>query len=382
MASRSLAVVQLVPELESGGVERGTLEVAAELVRRGHRSIVISGGGRMVPELKAGGSEHVTWEIGKKSFGTLRYVRRLRRFLSENHIDLVHARSRVPAWVAWLAWRGMNQANRPRFVTTCHGLYSATFYSSVMVRGEVVIAISGTVEQHIRAKFPAQAKRTRIRRVYRGVDPAEFPLGYQPPAEWLSRWYDEFPETRDKSMITLPGRLTRLKGQMTFVDLMTRLRDERPDVMGLIVGGADPRRRKYAQSLRDRVAERNLRNVVFTGHRSDLREILATSSLACSLTSQPPEAFGRTSLEALSLGTPVVGFEGSGVGEILAELFPEGIVSTGNMAELTERVVEILDNPPTLRPNRRFTLQNMLDDTMDVYRELAGGDKAARVPAA
>ena len=96
MAERPLTVLQLLPALESGGVERGTLELGAGLVRAGHRSLVISAGGQLVSRLTGQGSEHIEWPIGKKSLWTLRLVRRLRRLLRDNRVDILHARSRFP----------------------------------------------------------------------------------------------------------------------------------------------------------------------------------------------------------------------------------------------------------------------------------------------
>ena len=114
MAGRSLTVVQVLPDLQGGGVERGTLEIGEELVRRGHRSLVISGGGRLVAPLEQAGSQHITWPIGKKSPWTARYVCQLRSLLLRERVDVLHVRSRVPAWVAWLAWKSLPAAVRPR----------------------------------------------------------------------------------------------------------------------------------------------------------------------------------------------------------------------------------------------------------------------------
>src|SRR5690606_39109957 len=136
--SRPLTVVQLLPDLESGGVERGTLEVADAIVSRGWRSIVISSGGRLVEPLTQGGSEHLTWPIGRKSPGTVRLVWRLRKLLVEQGVDVLHARSRVPAWVGYLAWRGMKPGQRPAWVTTMHGLHSVSRYSRIMTSGQRV----------------------------------------------------------------------------------------------------------------------------------------------------------------------------------------------------------------------------------------------------
>src|SRR5690606_25764937 len=147
--SRALTVVQLLPALESGGVERSTLEIADALVRGGHRAVVVSAGGRLVPRLAESGATHVTLDIGRKSPATLRTVRPLRAWLAREGADIVHARSRLPAWIGWRALRGMPAASRPRFVTTVHGLNSPSRYSAIMTRGERVICVSGTVRDYV-----------------------------------------------------------------------------------------------------------------------------------------------------------------------------------------------------------------------------------------
>ena len=119
-----MKVVQVLPALEGGGVEQGTLEVARALVADGHDSVVVSQGGRLVDPLVAEGSRHVAWNVGRKHPATWFEVAKFRRWLGDERPDVLHARSRMPAWVAWLAWRRMPATARPRFVTTVHGLYS------------------------------------------------------------------------------------------------------------------------------------------------------------------------------------------------------------------------------------------------------------------
>ncbi|MFO1095445.1 MAG: glycosyltransferase family 4 protein [Planctomycetaceae bacterium] len=371
MSSRRLTIVQVVPELNSGGVERGTLEVGGAIAARGYRSIVVSGGGRMVTQLEQAGIEHITLPVGKKSPATLRWTWALRDLFQSIQADIVHARSRIPAWLCRAALATLPAAQRPRFVTTCHGLYSVGRYSSVMVSGERVIAISKTVQRYIEENYP-HVDRSRLRLIYRGVAPQEFPRGYRPSIEWIARWRQEFPQTVGRPLVMLPGRITRYKGHHTFIELMDRLRKLAPDAMGLIVGGEDPRRTEYAASVRQAVNERGLKNVVFTGHRSDIRDVMAISTLVLSVSAQPPEAFGRTTLEALALGTPVIGFDDSGVGEILADMLPEGAVPHGDVDVLTHRTISFLNHSPAIRPNTTFTLQRMLDQTLDVYHEVMG----------
>lgn len=367
--ARRLTVVQVLPALESGGVERGTLEVGRYLVAHGHRSIVISAGGRMVEPLMREGSEHLTWDIGRKSLWTLRLIPRLRRFLIDNRVDILHARSRMPAWVAYLAWRGMDPAVRPRFVTTVHGLYSVNAYSAVMVKGERVIAVSQTVRDYVLRHYP-KIDPARIVIIPRGVDPDAYPHGYQPSAQWLTRWRAQYPQLVGKKVLTLPGRITRLKGHEDFIDLIGRLKASGVAVHGLVVGGVDPRKQAYLRELKGKIHAAALgADISFTGQRDDLREIMAVSALVLSLSTQP-ESFGRTVLEALSLGVPVVGYNHGGVGEVLSALLPAGRVPPGDLNALFVRAQDFLERPPTVAPNPRFTLQTMLRQELGLYQSL------------
>ena len=364
-----LSVVQLLPALNGGGVERGTLEIARELVRHGHRSVVISAGGRLVPELLREGSEHLAWPLGAKSPWVLRWVRPLRHWLAEQRIDILHVRSRLPAWIAWLAWRQMDPATRPRFITTVHGLYSVSAYSAIMTRGERVIAVSDTVRAYLRQHYP-QLAAERIQVIQRGVDPLDFPQGYRPSPEWLTDWYRHYPQLKEGPVLTLPGRLSRLKGHEAFIELIARLRAEGHPVHGLIVGGIEPRRQAYANDLQRKVHALGLSDaVLFIGHRADIREIYAVSTLVLSLSTKP-ESFGRTVLEALSLGRPVVAYAQGGVGEILDRLYPVGRVPPDDTAALFSRVSALLETAPPVPSESAFPLQGMLDETLALYTAL------------
>ena len=367
---RELTVVQVLPALESGGVERGTLEVGKYLVDHGHRAIVISAGGRMVEQLEREGSEHVAWEIGRKSLWTLRLIPRLRRFLRDNKVDILHARSRMPAWICYLAWKGMDPRTRPRFVTTVHGPYSVNAYSAVMTKGERVIVISEMIRDYVLKKYPG-TEPGKLRLIYRGVDPKAFPSGYRPPADWLERWYREFPETNAKKLITLPARITRWKGQADFIELVARVKDREPDVHGLIVGETKKGKEGFLEEIKAQAASLGVTDrITYTGHRNDLREIMALSKIVLSL-AREPEAFGRTSLEALNLGIPVIGYNHGGVKEQLTAILPEGAIPVGDIATASTRTGDWLNCPPRTIADNPFSLEQMLSSTLGVYRELA-----------
>ncbi|MDA0833990.1 MAG: glycosyltransferase family 4 protein [Planctomycetota bacterium] len=377
LTNKPLTVVQVLPALDGGGVERGTLEVAAELVRRGHHSYVVSASGRLVNELTAAGSMHIPWDIGRKSLLTLKYVRPLKNLLRDLDADIVHARSRLPAWITWLAWRTMPKRHRPRFVTTVHGLYSANRYSRIMVRSEAVIAVSKTIERYIARNYPGAVSPDHIHLISRGIDPLEFPRGYRPTQAWLDEWYREYPRLVGKHVLTLPGRITRRKGHADFLRLIASLIANGSPVHGLIVGGDDPHRMAYARELRETVTQLGLEeDVTFTGQRSDIREIYAVSDAVFSL-SNKPESFGRTVLEALAIGRPVIGYAHGGVGEILDRLYRHGTVPLGDeetlLATTLQRLNEAMD-PAAIPPE--FHLQTMLDRTLSLYADLTGRQSA------
>lgn len=366
---KKLTVVQMLPALESGGVEKGTLEVGCYLVQHGHRSIVISSGGRMVAQLEREGSEHIQWPVGAKRLTTLRYIRKVRGFLARERPDILHLRSRLPAWIGYWAWKGLPQESRPHLVTTVHGPYTPGRYSSVMVRGERVIAISDMIREYILRNYP-WVDPNIIRIIPRGVDPGAYPHGYRPPVDWLARWRAQYPQLEGKYVITLPARLTRWKGQEDFIKIIAGLKARGLPVHGVIVGDAHPRKQYFAAELRAQVRAAGLENeITFTGHRSDLKEIMAVSDVVLSL-SLDPEAFGRVSLEALSLGVPVAGYNHGGVGEQLAAILPEGLICVGDVGQAADLVRRWRSEPPQVPQAQPFTLERMLNDTLNVYLEL------------
>jgi len=366
---KKLTVLQVLPALESGGVERGTLEVGKYLVEHGHRSIVMSAGGRLVEQLLREGSEHVAWDIGSKRLSTLRLVLRLRRFLTENRVDILHVRSRMPAWVCYMALKGMDPENRPHFVTTVHGMYSVNPYSAIMTRGEHVIAVSDTVREYILREFP-DTPPSHIQVIYRGVDSRAYPYGWKPEATWLQSFFSQFPQAVGKLLVTLPGRITRLKGHENFIELIARLKRQNLPVHGLIVGGASSSKQRYLETLHQRVCSMGLENdISFTGQRDDLKNILAISNLVLSLSTQP-ESFGRTTLEALRLGVPTAGYDHGGVGEILRTIYPDGLLPLADQDAMGDQIAALLIQPNPVPEGDFYPLHEMLEQTLGLYRRM------------
>ncbi|MBL1142240.1 MAG: glycosyltransferase [Proteobacteria bacterium] len=364
-------ILQILPELDCGGVERGTLEVAAELVRRGHRSIVVSGTGQMVPQLIAEGSEHINLPVGKKSlFTAIRLIPRLRQLFKEQQINIIHARSRLPAWLAYLAWKKLDPENRPRFITTVHGPYTVNRYSKIMVSGERIIAVSEYIKNYILKNYP-DVNENKIETIHRGISKEKFPYGFNASGEWLSKWKRDHPNLSDKFIITLPGRITRWKGHNDFIDIIIKAKNDGLNVHGIFAGGTDPGKDKYLNELKS-IIDTNGMNDYFTflGQRNDMKEIISSSDIVLSL-AITPEAFGRTALEALSLGVPVIAYDHGGAKEILAKMFPEGRATPLDTDDVNSLIKKFHSSMPEVKNQVAFSLNNMLDKTISCYNSFS-----------
>ncbi len=361
-----MKVIQILPELNAGGVERGTLEVSKYLTQLGYSSVVISNGGRLVEQLEQEGGRHIKLPVHKKSLFSLRQIKALKRFFIKEKPDVIHLRSRVPAWLAWLAWRKLNPNDRPRLITTVHGFYSVNVYSAIMTKGERVICVSESVEEYVLKNYP-KVDADKLAVIHRGVDIDAFPYGYQPPSDWLSKWQNDYPQLEGKYVITLPGRITRWKGQLDFVAIISKLKERGLPVHGLIVGEPHPRKQAFYDEVVSAIHGAGLENnITLVGHRSDLREIMAVSDVVVSC-STDPEAFGRVTLEALAIGKPVAGYDHGGVREQLSALLPEGGVSVRDIEGMAELLVKWSKEPVFPETENPFTLDCMLREIVSVY---------------
>lgn len=365
MARRT--VLQLLPALHGGGVERSTLEIAAALVVAGHRSVVVSAGGRLVPALEAGGSEHLALPIGAKSPRVLAAARALRAWLARERPDLVHVRSRLPAWVLQWALHGLSP--QPRVVSTVHGLNSPGRYSGVMTRADRVICVSETVRAHVLRHWPGTDPAV-LRVVPRGIAPAQFPRGFAPSDDWRLRLYAAHPELAGGRLLLMPGRGTRLKGHADAIRLLAALRADGEDARLWLMGAREPGRARYVAELEALATRLGVRAVLAIGEpRADVREAYGVADLVLQLSNRP-EAFGRTVLEALSVGVPVVGWEHGGVGELLGALFPDGAVPPGAHESLLAAARRQLAVPSPMPVTIPWTLAAMQRATLDIHDEL------------
>ena len=367
---RRLTVVQLLPALASGGVERSTIEIAQALVRTGHRAIVVSKGGRLVPALEAVGGEHVELDIGAKSLATLMRIGALRRIIQDADADIVHARSRLPAWLGHFALRGLPAAARPHWVTTVHGLNSPSRYSAIMTSGERVICVSRTVRDYVLQHYP-KTDPTKLRIIPRGIDVADFPRRAAIDRAARERLAMQHPALSGHGpLLLLPGRGTRLKGHTDAVALLTRVREQGIDARLWMPGAREPGREDYVAALEADAARAGCADALaITEPTFDIATAYAMSDIVLQL-SRKPETFGRTVIEALSVGVPVAGWAHGGVGELLQELQPQGAVPPFDREALSASVMAMLRQPPPLPATMPYTLHAMQDATLAVYDEM------------
>ncbi|MBM3587391.1 MAG: glycosyltransferase family 4 protein [Alphaproteobacteria bacterium] len=371
------ALLQVLPALRSGGVERGTLEIAEAQIAAGFRAIVASAGGEMVPALEALGAEHVTLPLTAKSpFAIWRNAAALAAVARAEGVALIHARSRAPAWSALIAARRLSLP----FVTTYHGAYNEgfpgkRFYNSVMARGDRVIAISHFIADLIRTRHGVAAAKLRV--IPRGVDPRRFDPALV-GAERLEGLRTSWGLPEGCPIIMLPARVTRWKGQMVLVEAMARLPGES---LALLVGDSEDRPAFKAELLA-RIASHVLQGRVrLVGHANDMPAALMLADVVIHA-STDAEAFGRTVVEAQAMARAVIASDLGAPRETVAEGITGWRIPPGDAAALADAIGKALAlasaERAALGARARaavlsgYTTEAMQAATMAVYRELIG----------
>jgi glycosyltransferase involved in cell wall biosynthesis len=373
MASHPLNILQVLPSLETGGVERGTVEMTQAVVRAGGRAVVASAGGRMVAQVERAGGQHVALPLMTKDPLSI-WINAwpLARLIRERGISLVHARSRAPAWSALVAAR---RTGVP-FITTWHGVYSENvpgkrLYNSVMARGERVIAISGFVADRLLAMGVPEG---RIRLVPRGVDPVLFdPTTVN--GDRVHRLAQQWRLPVGVPIVMLPGRLTRWKGGALLLQAMAALPAK--DAVCVFVGNGS-----FGRSLETLAAELGLTGRVrLAGHCDDMPAALMLADVVV-CPSLEPEPFGRTVIEAQAMGRPVIAADHGGAAETVVDGETGWRIPPGDGAALAEviayaiglasEVRQALGEAARASVMQNYTTAAMQAATLAVYREVLG----------
>jgi len=379
---RPPAVLQVVPRLVSGGVERGTVEIAAALAASGWKAVVASEGGPMVRELERAGAIHVTLPLASKNPLVMHAnIGRLAKVIRDHGIDIVHARSRAPAWSAWAACRRAGV----HFITTFHNAYGAEnpvkrLYNSVMARGELVIAISDFVADHVASVYGVP--RERIRVVHRGVDIKRFDPD-KVRAERIIKLMEEWRLPDGMPVVMLPGRLSRWKGHLVLIEAMVHL--NRPTVQCLLVGSGSPSYRKaIAEAIAHARAPGNFR---LLENCTDMAAAYKLADVVISPSTEP-EGFGRVIVEAQAMGRPVIATAHGGAVETVLDKKTGWLVPPGDSAALAAAIARALDLAPEERRamaaraiehiRKDFTSETMAARTLAVYEKLLRDARGAR----
>ena len=374
---RMATILQVIPALGSGGgVERGTVEIAEAIADAGGRALVVSVGGAQVHEIARAGGEHIELPLHSKNPVVIyKNILRLAALIERENVDLIHVRSRAPAWSALYAAK---RTKRP-LVTTFHGTYNAQSfikraYNSVMTRGERVIAISAFIAEHVHRLYGVPASRLRV--IHRGVDLYRFNPA-KVSAERVVQLANEWRLTEGYPVIMLPGRLTRWKGQTVFIEAVAKL--ERRDIRCLIVGG-DQGRQDYRRELEAMVEKQNLGEIVrIVDHCADMPAAYMLSDAVVSA-STDPEAFGRVMIEAQALGRPVIASDHGGARETVLPDKTGWLVPPGDVDALSAALTKVLALDEAARGRlsdaaitnvaENFSKQKMCAKTLEVYNEV------------
>ncbi|MBO4644040.1 MAG: glycosyltransferase family 4 protein [Alphaproteobacteria bacterium] len=371
-------IIQILPRLETGGVERGTLEIASALQDAGWTSVVVSGGGRLVRDLEKLGTEHITLPVYSKNYFTmLRNAKRLAEIITEKKADIVHARSRAPAWSAKWAC----QKTGVPLLTTFHGAYNLgpfkikKKYNKVMTDGVLTIAVSNFIKRHILSNYET-VEENNIRVIHRGADVERFDRT-KVSQERLIALSQKWRVPEDLPVIMLPGRLTRWKGQLILLEALSKMHHK--ELRCLLVG-SDQGRKGYRRELERKIKKLGLSGVVqIVDHCSEMDVAYMLSDIVVSA-STDPEAFGRVVPEAQAMGRIVIGPNHGGATETIRDGETGFLFEPGNADDLAAKLDAVLSMSAEDKKRiaekavesvrTEFSKALMCAKTLDVYREI------------
>jgi lipopolysaccharide heptosyltransferase II len=352
-------ILQILPELNVGGVETGTLDLAKYLIRSGHKAVVVSNGGELVRELESYGTLHYKLPVHKKSlFTVFKMVPLLAEIIKKEEIDIVHARSRVPAWIAYFACR----RSKAVFITTCHGYYQKHPFSEVMGWAKRVIVLSNVIARHMVDDFKVPYERIRL--VARSVDLEKF--SYSEPDK----------KRRKEFNVGIIARITPIKGHLHFIKAMAKVARVIPYLKIWIVGDAPASREAYKEQLQVLVRRLGLWHCTeFLGTQRDIPNILSYLDLLV-LATTTHEAFGRVIVEAQAAGVPVVATEVGGVVDVVENGKTGLLVPPADPASMAEATIKIFKDPQLAHHlaehaylQVKYNIELMVKKTLEVYQE-------------
>lgn len=370
-------ILQVVPALISGGVERGTLEIAKKIVESGNTSIVISAGGPLVEPLEKSGSTHITMNVASKNPITIwQNTKRIANVIRNNNVDIIHARSRAPAWSCYMSAK----ATGIHLITTFHGIYNfkngiKKLYNSIMTEGERVIAVSHFVKKHIIENYNVNEKKITV--IHRGVNHNDFSPA-KLSGEMVKQFKEKYNVPDNTPVLLLPSRMTSWKGHMVLVEALNKIKHLN---FYCIMAGDLAKHPAYVQRIKDKIHKYKIQNhIQLFGNEPNMVALYGISDIVLS-TSIEPEAFGRTIIEAQSMEKIVLATNIGGACETIQDGETGFHVTPNNSEELAKKIehcISIIDSEQAYKltnnarkaASEKFSLDLMLKDTLSIYNEV------------
>lgn len=370
-----MIVMRLLSSLKHDESERGIFHLGRALVKGGHTSIIVASADyddELVKRLEREGSIYHQLFMNKKSWRSLLQIVPLRRLIERYQPDVIHVHSRTPAWILHLALRHASVTKRPKLVSTMYGFYPINKYSQALLDVDTIITVSDSVTRYLKKRLRREHLAPRvIKRIYRGVDTRIYPYRHNPSVYWLRRTFAEYPELEHKKWLVFPTIIGNEYGQEWLIDILGNLQEQFPNLHAIImdedhkdgdVAHEDFRQRSTALGLAPKIT--------YVGNRrDDMREWLSAANIVLALANQP-ESIGINTLQAIHLGTPVIGWDQAAFSEILQPLFPQGLVKKYNAKALCRAVRNQLESVTRPDMTNKFTMREMITETLAVYQTL------------
>ncbi len=373
-----MKVMHLLSSLKHDDSERGIYAISHALHKRGDVAVVVAGADsddELVQRLEQDGNYYHRLRMPKKSWTALRQIWRLRRLMRQENPDIIHIHSRVPAWIAHFALQGISK--RPKVVSSIYGFYPINNYSKALFFADHIISASRSIDHYLHTQLAQcpHLPKPPITCIRRGVDTRLYPYRHKPSVHWLQHVFAEFPELEKKQWLIFPTAIGNQQGQEWLIDILGNLKDDFPKLHLLIMDEPfldDGYANHFIyEDFYQKIATLGLLDhVSFIGkHPHDSKDWLSSAQIVLALADKP-ESIGMTILQALHLGTPVIGWDKGAYHDILTALYPEGLIRDYNAKVLCARIAEQLDSKTRPNISYEYEIDTMVNDTLQVYDNL------------
>ncbi|MGP4716718.1 glycosyltransferase [Psychrobacter sp. T6-6] len=370
-----MKIMRLLSSLKHDESERGIFHLGRALVKNEHTSIIVSSADEsndLVRRLKRDGNIYHQLHMNKKSWLSLLQVSALRHLIEKYEPDVIHIHSRTPAWILHLALRRARVKHFPKLVSTMYGFYPINKYSQALLNVDTIITVSDSVTQYLHKGLRREeVDPKKVVRIHRGIDTRRYPYRHNPSVYWLRHTFAEYPELEHKKWLVFPTVIGNEYGQEWLIDILGNLQEQFPNIHVIIMDDDYRDGDVIHEDFRQRTNSLGLsERITYVGSkRNDMREWLSAANIVMALANEP-ESIGINALQAIHLGTPVIGWDQAAFSEILQPLYPQGLVKKHNANSLCKAVRNQLESVTRPEMTNQFTMREMIEKTLAVYQSL------------